>query len=73
MRFSNIFDKLGRMLTGRSPLIFFLPFLYKGQISACLGISGNAKRFIELLKLLQRKLLRMSVFSFKTDWVVRAL
>ena len=72
MRFSNIFDKFGRMLTGRSPLIFLLPFLYKDQISACLGISGNAKRFIELLKLLQRKL-RMSVFSFKTDWVVRAL
>ena len=32
---------------------------------ACLGISGNVDNFIELLKLLQRKLLEMSVFSFK--------
>ena len=34
-------------------------------MSACLGISGNVDNFIELLKLLQRKLLEMSVFSFK--------
>ena len=53
MHFSNIFDKFGR-----------IRFLYQVVISPCLRISGNIGNFMELLKLLQRKLLKISVFSF---------
>ena len=66
MDFSNIFDKFGKVLTGlQFPLISFLPFLYKVVRPACLRISRNDDNFMELLKLLQRKLLKISMFSFK--------
>ena len=66
MHFPNIFDKFGRMLTGlRFSLICFLPFLCKEVISAWLRISGNVDNLMELPKLLQRTLLKISVFSFK--------
>ena len=65
--FSNIFDTFGRILTGRwFPLISFLPFLYAGVIFASLRFSGNFDIFIELLKLVQRKSLKVSTFSFKS-------
>ena len=47
-------------------IYIFLTFLYKGLISACLRISGNVDNFMELLKILQRKLLKILLFSFKT-------
>ena len=68
MHFSNIFDEFGRMLTGLLfPLISFLPFLYKGVISACLRISGNVDNFMELLNLLQRKLLKSYTNSYREE------
>ena len=43
--------------------LFYL--LYKGVISACLRNSRNVDDFMELLKLLQRILLKILLFSFK--------
>ena len=40
--------------------------MYKGVISACLKISGNVGNIMELLKLLQKKLLKISLFYFTT-------
>ena len=49
-------------------LVFsFLWYLfYLHAISACLRVSDDVNDFMELLKLLQRKLLKILVFSFKT-------
>ena len=66
IHFSNIFDKFRKMLTGLVSFDIFLPFLYKEVISACLRISGNIDNFIELLKILQIKLPKKSLVSFKT-------
>ena len=53
------------MLTSRLwfPWIFFLPFLYKGVISACSRISGNVGNFMELLA---EKITKKSGFSCTT-------
>ena len=66
MHFSNILDKFGIMLTGLwFLLISFLPFLYKGVISACLRISENVDNFMELLKFYRENYKKYLCFILK--------
>ena len=66
MHFSNIFGKFGRMLTSLPSLPHLFYLVCERVISACLRISRNVDNFMKLLKLLQRKLLKILVFSFKS-------
>ena len=65
MHFWNTFGKFGRMLTTVVSFITFSPFC-RGVVSACLIISGNYNSFMELLKVLQKKLLKILVFPYTT-------
>ena len=81
MNFPNIFEKFARILTGHIlntvsilNLVSFHIFLtYREVISVCLRFSGNINNCMELIKLLQSKLLKMLVFSFTTFIVISKL
>ena len=67
VHFSYIFENLEECWLVFSFLRYIFYLLYNRVISACLRISGNVDSFMELLKQLQRKLRKISVFSFTTS------
>ena len=64
MHFSNIFDNVGRVLTGlKFSFISFLPFLRKGVTSANFKEEGKLVDLIALFMLVHKKSANISVFS----------